>query len=201
MLGCFAIFLAATVGCMLAPSIEVFLGFRLLQATIASGFALSRAIVRDMVPTDQAASLIGYVTMGMSLMPMVGPMIGGFLDESFGWQSVFVFTFVVRRAVTLALIWADLGETNRAPSASFAAQFRAYPELFRSRRFWGYSRDRRAGLGRLLRLPRRRALGGERGARHEPVAARLPLRLHRGRLHGRQLPLRALRRAGRASTA
>ena len=96
MLGCFAIFLAATVGCILAPSIEVFLGFRLLQATIASGIVLSRAIVRDMVPPDQAASLIGYVTMGMSLMPMVGPMIGGFLDESFGWQSVFVFTLVVR---------------------------------------------------------------------------------------------------------
>ena len=69
----------------------------MLQATVASGIALSRAIVRDMVPPDQAASLIGYVTMGMSLMPMVGPMIGGFLDESFGWQSVFVFTFVVRR--------------------------------------------------------------------------------------------------------
>ena len=41
--------------------------------------------------------------------------------------------------VTLALIWADLGETNLAPSASFAAQLRAYPDLFRSRRFWGYS--------------------------------------------------------------
>ena len=91
-----------------------------------------------MVPPDQAASLIGYVTMGMSLMPMVGPMIGGFLDESFGWQSVFLFTFLVGAAV-LALIWVDLGETNDAPSPSFAAQFRAYPELFRSRRFWGYA--------------------------------------------------------------
>ena len=91
-----------------------------------------------MVPTDQAASLIGYVTMGMSLMPMVGPMIGGFLDESFGWQAVFGFTLAFG-LVTLALVWADLGETNRAPSASFAAQWRAYPDLFRSRRFWGYS--------------------------------------------------------------
>ena len=137
-LGGFGVFLAATLGCMLAPSIEVFLAFRMLQATVASGIALSRAIVRDMVPPDQAASLIGYVTMGMSLMPMVGPMLGGFLDETLGWQSVFGFTFVVGAAV-LALIWADLGETNRAPSASFAAQFRAYPELFRSRRFWGYA--------------------------------------------------------------
>src|SRR3546814_13210287 len=39
----------------------------------------------------------------------------------------------------LALCWVDLGETNRSRSATFAAQLRSYPELFRSRRFWGYS--------------------------------------------------------------
>lgn len=135
---CFVAFLVATFGCMVASSIEAFLGFRMLQATIASGIALSRAIVRDMVPANEAASMIGYVTMGMSLMPMVGPMIGGFLDEAFGWQSVFAFTLLIG-AATLALVWADLGETNQAPSTSFSAQVRAYPELFRSRRFWGYS--------------------------------------------------------------
>jgi DHA1 family bicyclomycin/chloramphenicol resistance-like MFS transporter len=132
------IFLAATVGCMIAPTIEIFLALRLLQAVVASGMALSRAIVRDMVPPDEAASMIGYVTMGMAVMPMIGPMIGGFLDEVLGWQAVFGFTFVVGLA-TLALCWADLGETNAAPSASFTAQFRSYPELFRSHRFWGYA--------------------------------------------------------------
>ncbi len=137
-LGCFAVFLAATAGCIVAPSVESFLAFRLLQSAVVAGIALSRAIVRDMVPTEQAASLIGYVTMGMSLMPMIGPVIGGFLDEAFGWQAVFGFTLAVGAAV-LAVVWADLGETNRTPSASFAAQLRAYPELFRSRRFWGYS--------------------------------------------------------------
>jgi MFS family permease len=137
-LGCFAVFLLATLGCMLSPSIEVFLGFRMLQAAVASAFAISRAVVRDMVPADQAASLIGYITMGMSLVPMVAPMLGGFLDEHFGWQSVFLVTLIAGVGVT-ALIWADMGETNRTQSSSFAAQFRAYPELFRSHRFWGYA--------------------------------------------------------------
>jgi DHA1 family bicyclomycin/chloramphenicol resistance-like MFS transporter len=137
-LGCFAVFLLATLGCMLSPSIEVFLGFRMLQAAVASAFAISRAVVRDMVPADQAASLIGYITMGMSLVPMVAPMLGGFLDEHFGWQSVFLVTLIAGVGVT-ALIWADMGETNRTRSSSFAAQFRAYPELFRSHRFWGYA--------------------------------------------------------------
>jgi DHA1 family bicyclomycin/chloramphenicol resistance-like MFS transporter len=65
-------------------------------------------------------------------------MLGGYLDEALGWQSVFAATLVAG-AAALALIWADLGETNRSPSSSFAAQFRAYPELARSRRFWGYA--------------------------------------------------------------
>jgi DHA1 family bicyclomycin/chloramphenicol resistance-like MFS transporter len=133
-----AVFLLATIGCILAPTIGVFLFFRLLGAAVATGLVLSRAIVRDMVPPNEAASMIGYVTMGMALMPMVGPMIGGFLDEFFGWQSVLGFTLVVG-LLAFWLIWSDLGETNGSPSSSFAAQFRSYPELVRSRRFWGYS--------------------------------------------------------------
>jgi predicted MFS family arabinose efflux permease len=41
--------------------------------------------------------------------------------------------------VALGLCWVDLGETNKTPSETFATQFRSYPELFRSRRYWGYS--------------------------------------------------------------
>lgn len=134
----FAVFLLATLGCMVAPTIETFLAFRLIQSAVASGIVLSRAIIRDMVPMNEAAGMIGYVTMGMSLMPMIAPMLGGFLDEALGWQSVFAFTFVFGLAVT-ALVWADLGETNAEPSDSFAVQFAAYPELARSRRFWGYA--------------------------------------------------------------
>ncbi len=134
----FAVFLVATVGCILAPSIEALLAFRMLQSAIAAGIVLSRAIVRDMVPMDQAASMIGYVTMGMSVAPMIGPMAGGFLDEVFGWRAIFMATFVFGLLGAI-LAWADLGETNSAPSASFGAQMRAYPALARSQRFWGYS--------------------------------------------------------------
>jgi DHA1 family bicyclomycin/chloramphenicol resistance-like MFS transporter len=133
-----AIFLLATLGCIFSPSAGIFLAFRLLQAAIASGMVLSRAIVRDMVEPWQAASMIGYITMGMSLVPMVAPMVGGYLDQTFGWQSSFTMVFLFG-ALGLWLVWADLGETNQNKSASFKAQFKAYPELIRSRRFWGYA--------------------------------------------------------------
>ncbi|MEX5727282.1 DHA1 family bicyclomycin/chloramphenicol resistance-like MFS transporter [Rhodovulum iodosum] len=138
MLGSIALFLLATLGCLLAPSVEIFLLFRMAQAIVVTGMVLSRAVVRDMVPDAQAASMIGYVTMGMALVPMLGPALGGFLDEAFGWKANFTMLFAAGAAI-LALAWADMGETARGGSTSLVAQFREYPELFGSRRFWGYA--------------------------------------------------------------
>ena len=132
------IFLISTLGCLLAPTIEVFLAFRMLQAVVATGLVLGRAVIRDMYEGAKAASMLGYVTMGMAVVPMIGPMIGGELDAAFGWQANFVFLFCTG-AIVLWLVWADLGETTRHRSTSFAAQFADYPELLSARRFWGYS--------------------------------------------------------------
>jgi DHA1 family bicyclomycin/chloramphenicol resistance-like MFS transporter len=137
MLGVLVLFLLGTVGTIFAPTAGWFLAFRMVQAVIATGFVLSRAIVRDMVPGPQAASMIGYLTMGMSLVPMVGPIIGGALDEAIGWQANFVLVFGVGVVVT-ALVWKDLGETTRPGGTAFKEQLRQYPVLLTSRRFWGY---------------------------------------------------------------
>lgn len=136
-LACTAVFVVATAACIVAPSAETFLLFRMISATAAVGFVLSRAIVRDMVPQAEAASMIGYVTMGMSLVPMVAPVIGGALEGAFGWQATFVF-LALSGVGLWALVWADQGETFAGRPSSFAEQVREYPELLASRRFWGY---------------------------------------------------------------
>ncbi|WP_299349917.1 multidrug effflux MFS transporter [uncultured Shimia sp.] len=132
------LFLLATLGCLFAHNATVFLIFRMSQAAIVTAMVLSRAIVRDVVPTDQAASMIGYVTMGMTVVPMLGPVLGGVLEAQFGWHANFWMLFALGLAI-LALCWADLGETRRASGLSLGQQFREYPELIRSPRFWGYS--------------------------------------------------------------
>jgi len=131
------LFLLATIGCLMATTVEMFLLFRMGQAVIVVGMVLSRAIVRDIVPQAEAASMIGYVTMGMALVPMIGPAIGGVLDEVFGWRANFWMLMIAGLAL-LVLAYRDLGETAANRSASFGAQFREYPELLTSRRFWGY---------------------------------------------------------------
>ncbi|MBW8636411.1 multidrug effflux MFS transporter [Hoeflea sp. WL0058] len=130
--------LISTLGCIYAPNFEVLLISRLVQTAVVSGIALSRAVIRDLVEPDEAASMIGYVTMGMAVMPMLGPAVGGYLSELYGWQSTFWVGFVFT-LIVLWLVYFDLGETNQHKSSSFRQQIGAYPELFRSRRFWGYS--------------------------------------------------------------
>lgn len=130
--------LVATIVAIYAPSIEWFLAARIVQAGAIAGMVIGRAAIRDMVGTNQAASMIGYVTMGMTIAPMIGPLAGGYLDEAFGWQASFWVIFAFGVATTL-LIWLDLGETNTNKTTSLTAQMRGYPELLSSRRFWGYT--------------------------------------------------------------
>lgn len=138
MLFCLAVFLLGTLGALYAPTIEILLGCRILQAFSAVGMVVSRAVVRDTVTMDEAASRIGYITMGMAIVPMIGPTIGGLLDEMYGWQASFVLMFAFG-LIAFVIVFLDQGETNRLRSASFSAQFRNYPALLRLPRFWAYS--------------------------------------------------------------
>ena len=128
----------ATIGCYFAPTIEAFLFFRVLQASIATLMAISRAIVRDMATPEKAASMLGYVTMGMSVAPMIAPSIGGFFETYYNWQATFLFVIILSIGLFL-LCWFDLGETNKVKNKSLREQIKEYPILFSSRRFWGYA--------------------------------------------------------------
>ena len=138
MLWTLAIFIVVSFGAALSTTFEVFMTFRLLQAAIVSGFVISRATVRDIVAREKAASMLGYVAMGMALAPMMAPPLGGFLADTFGWQSNF-YALALIGCFTLFIVFLDLGETNLNKSESYTAQIKTYPALFKSRRFWGYA--------------------------------------------------------------
>lgn len=131
------LFCLATLGCLLATSGVMFLVFRMLQAVIAVAIVLSRAVVRDMFPADKAASVMGYVTMGMSLVPMLGPALGGYLETLFSWKASFVLLLGCG-TLLFTIAWFDLGETAQKSGNTIGQQFREYPELLTSPRFWGY---------------------------------------------------------------
>lgn len=132
-----AIFILATIGTLFARDVGTFLVFRLIQAIVATCMLVPRAVVRDMYDGAQAASMIGYVTMGMAVVPMMAPIIGGILDEAYGWRANFAVMGGLALLVGI-VAWRDLGETVRGGGLPMRAQVQNYPVLARSVRFWGY---------------------------------------------------------------
>ncbi|WP_334127780.1 multidrug effflux MFS transporter [Sneathiella sp.] len=138
MLASLAIFTLASLACTLTENIWVFLAFRALQGTVIAGWGLSLTVTRDIFPPEEAAKHISFISMAMSIAPMLGPMIGGGLDELFGWRASFV-AFTLMGSAAFLLCWIDMGETNSQKTASFAAQFKSYPDLLTNSRYWDYA--------------------------------------------------------------
>ena len=132
------IFCFSTIGCIYSSNIWWFLFFRILQGAMISGTALSRAIVRDMMDSKDAVKILSIIAMAMAIVPMIAPLIGGFLDELYGWRTNF-WVYLIMGVSLLVLIWLDLGETNTQKSDTFHKQFSTYTKLFKSGKFWGYS--------------------------------------------------------------
>jgi DHA1 family bicyclomycin/chloramphenicol resistance-like MFS transporter len=106
------LFVAASIAASFATSIEVLIAARIAQAAGGTaGLALGRTIVRDLAPMDTAASMIGYVTMGMVVAPLLAPTIGGLIDERMGWHAIF-WVCASLGLVSLALNLTMLPETR-----------------------------------------------------------------------------------------
>ena len=133
----FAIFVAACAASPFAHSIEALIAMRVVQgASGCVGIVLGRAIVRDLFERRQAASMLGYVTMGLAVAPMLAPSIGGQLQEYFDWTAIFWFMAALGLGC-LVVTWTHVPETNhhRTPKLSFGTMFSDFGRLLRSSEF------------------------------------------------------------------
>ena len=128
----------ASIFCTFSPDLNSLIVGRVIQtAGATSGLVLGRAIVRDIHEPSEAASMLGYVTMGMAMAPMIAPTLGGALDDLWSWRAGFAFSSVFS-AIVLISAWYALPETapniGRKPSVS--AMLSDYLQLMRIRTFW-----------------------------------------------------------------
>jgi DHA1 family bicyclomycin/chloramphenicol resistance-like MFS transporter len=136
------LYLLASVGCALAPSIELLIAGRFVQAIGAcAGPVLARAMVRDLYGAEQAPRVLAYLATVMGILPIIMPIAGSVLTAEFGWRANFV-ALAGYAAVTILGTLALLRETNqwRDPEAAHPrALARTYLGLLRNRRFLGYA--------------------------------------------------------------
>lgn len=137
-IGGFLLFVLGSIMTLVADNATLFLAGRIVQSASATGMVLSRAIVRDLYDRDMAASMNGYVTMGMAVAPMVGPAVGGLLDDLYGWRASFLFLGTLGTLATL-VVMARLPETNAARGQPLSRQFRSYGVLLSSAPYWYFA--------------------------------------------------------------
>lgn len=135
------IFVLASIGCALAPSIEALIGWRFVQALGAcSGVVLGRAMVRDLFERERAARMMSMIAMALGLTPAVAPVLGGYLHAHLGWQANFVAMALIGLALWLSIVLL-LAESNqrRDPAATrIGPMLHNFATLIRHQRFRGY---------------------------------------------------------------
>jgi DHA1 family bicyclomycin/chloramphenicol resistance-like MFS transporter len=136
-----AIYVAASVVCMLSPSVPVLVAARFVQAVGACvGPVLGRAVVRDVYGREGAARALAYMSAAMALAPAIGPILGGFLEDWFGWRVNFL-ALVLYGSSGLVIAWRILPETNKAPDLQAAQPIRillGYRGFLNHRSYVGY---------------------------------------------------------------
>lgn len=133
----------ASLGATFAPSIEILILARVLQALGGCAtLVVPRAIVQDIYEGNEAARMMALVAMIQSIAPLTAPIIGGVLDAIFGWRSIFAFLALF---ICLLGLWAlvALKETrpleNDGNTARWSDIFARYGRLLSSRIYVGYT--------------------------------------------------------------
>ncbi len=132
------VFALASVGCALAPTIGWLVFFRALQGlSTGAGIVVSRAVIRDLFPPEDAQRMMSQVTIYFGIAPAVAPMIGGWLFVHVDWHGIFWLLAVIGVLLWLGN-WKFLPETlhhsHRQPF-EFAHLMRGYSQLLSDPRF------------------------------------------------------------------
>ncbi|MDR0243645.1 MAG: multidrug effflux MFS transporter [Burkholderia sp.] len=141
LLGGLCVYVVASVACALSTGIPALIVARVFQALGGcAGTVIGRVIVRERYPAATQATMLGHISAGMALSPVVAPLAGSAIAEWLGWRSVFGW-LAAGGLLATAMVLRYLPETRErdARPASGPGLLRTYAGLLRDRRFLRYS--------------------------------------------------------------
>lgn len=134
-LACLASYAAAFV-----QDITTFLILRTLQG-MGSGvcWGLGRIIAADVMQGERLAAIGSYFTLFLSLSPLLAPVIGGYMQHWFGWQSNFILlgSIILVVIIVYAFLFEETNEHKRAGAFHPVTLVKTYLSFFYHRIFVG----------------------------------------------------------------
>ncbi|MCU6707992.1 multidrug effflux MFS transporter [Paenibacillus sp. J5C_2022] len=105
---------AGSLGCFLSSSPEWLLACRFIQAFGAStGSVVTQTILRESIDGTKRHAVFAQISAALAFTPAIGPLIGGWVDQAFGFRAV-LFTLVAMSAAIFAYTFVALPETRIA---------------------------------------------------------------------------------------
>src|SRR5205823_11744224 len=89
-------FTAASFLCGLAPTLGTLIVFRILQGATGGALRpLSQAVLLEAFPPSERGKAMGFWGLGIVVAPILGPVLGGWLTDSYSWRWVFYINIPV----------------------------------------------------------------------------------------------------------
>ncbi|ENM5790746.1 multidrug efflux MFS transporter EmrD [Vibrio mimicus] len=104
---------------------------------IGCGGAMARTLSRDCFDGAELHKVNSLISMCLIFSPLVAPVLGGYLTESFGWRSSYLFLSLFAIAVVITMMTSMI-ETLPAAARKKEPVLRSYHYVLSDRRFQGY---------------------------------------------------------------
>lgn len=109
-----ATYVIGCIGCYFSSSITTLMISRFIQAFGGStGSVLGQAICRDAFHGTERGKVYSTIGSALAFSPAVGPIVGGMIDQAFGWPSIFLF-LIACGFIVLFLTASRLPETHKS---------------------------------------------------------------------------------------
>ncbi|WP_421861534.1 multidrug effflux MFS transporter [Parvibaculum sp.] len=141
LMGGFMLFIAGCFASLFVTNIEQLVLARILQAVGGgASVVLARAIVRDLFEGAEAGQMLAKMAAIMGLVPALAPMLGGVVQDFYGWKANFIAmgAFGAVLALMTALSLDETMPPAQRQSAAPLAILRSYRRLLADRRFLKY---------------------------------------------------------------
>jgi len=109
---------AASLACGLAPSMELLIAFRLVQGAFGALLVpVSLALINACYEGPARGAAFGIWTAATSALTVLGPVIGGILVDSIGWQVAFLINVPLVAIGAAIAVWrVDESRNEEAPA-------------------------------------------------------------------------------------
>lgn len=147
-----SLFVAAAIASVFATSIHIFNLCRLVQGLGASaGYLIAKTIPADVYSGRQLAGLMTLVGAINGFAPASSPVLGGFLDDDYGWKSIFIVLacFAAIIIAATAFMKESLPRSRRS-TGSLLRSFGGYRNLLGNKAFMIHTGLRGTILGVLF---------------------------------------------------